>query len=244
MAFDSETIQGILGKEDLTNENKVELLLAEHKAAQTGLLAKRDELLGQERALKDKLKAQETKLTEALTKAEKAEEELKKNDPEERQKYFQNQIETLKADYESKAKEKDEQINYYKDSHLTRLRNDTIEEAIKDIPLREGLKKGFVAYLLSTHKFEPKEIDGSIRFLNKESKEIKDIAHEFALSQEGKEYVRATSSGGGATGSRTTKTSGNNPWAKETLNLTEQGKILKENPTLAQSLKTEASVPA
>jgi len=29
-----------------------------------------------------------------------------------------------------------------------------------------------------------------------------------------------------------------NPWAKETLNLTEQARILKENPTLAAKLKS------
>jgi DNA repair exonuclease SbcCD ATPase subunit len=33
---------------------------------------------------------------------------------------------------------------------------------------------------------------------------------------------------------------GGNPWKKETRNLTEQAKILKENPTLAAQLRTEA----
>lgn len=32
----------------------------------------------------------------------------------------------------------------------------------------------------------------------------------------------------------------NNPWSKATLNLTEQAKILRENPTLAQQLKASA----
>ena len=31
-----------------------------------------------------------------------------------------------------------------------------------------------------------------------------------------------------------------NPWSKEHLNYTEQGKILKENPTLATQLKAQA----
>ncbi|WDU82280.1 hypothetical protein [Caloramator sp. Dgby_cultured_2] len=33
-----------------------------------------------------------------------------------------------------------------------------------------------------------------------------------------------------------------NPWAKETFNLTEQAKILKENPALAEQLKAAAGV--
>jgi len=33
---------------------------------------------------------------------------------------------------------------------------------------------------------------------------------------------------------------GKNPWSKETLNLSEQGKILKENPELAKVLKSQA----
>lgn len=34
----------------------------------------------------------------------------------------------------------------------------------------------------------------------------------------------------------------NNPWKKESLNLTEQGRILKEDPKLAERLKSEAGV--
>jgi len=37
-----------------------------------------------------------------------------------------------------------------------------------------------------------------------------------------------------------TEYKGKNPWSKETLNLTEQGKISKENPELAKVLKSQA----
>ena len=33
---------------------------------------------------------------------------------------------------------------------------------------------------------------------------------------------------------------GPNPWAKETLNLTEQGRILREDPELAKKLQAQA----
>lgn len=57
-------------------------------------------------------------------------------------------------------------------------------------------------------------------------------------------YFWGTSKGGGAnsgnSGSRLP--AGANPWKKETRNLTEQTRILKENPQLAQSMKTAAGV--
>lgn len=45
-------------------------------------------------------------------------------------------------------------------------------------------------------------------------------------------------------GSKSTKpgNSGNNPWKKETFNLTEQGRIIQSDPALAATLKKEAGV--
>lgn len=47
---------------------------------------------------------------------------------------------------------------------------------------------------------------------------------------------------GGGTNPTTTNSGIQNPWRKETFNLTLQGKILKENPALAQKLMAEAGV--
>ena len=48
-----------------------------------------------------------------------------------------------------------------------------------------------------------------------------------------------TTTGGGATGGRATSVA-NNPWSKESWNLTEQGRIYRENPTRAQQLAKAA----
>ena len=47
-------------------------------------------------------------------------------------------------------------------------------------------------------------------------------------------------SGGGAGGGGKTTGGGTNPFAKESLNVTEQMRITKENPDLANRLKQEA----
>jgi hypothetical protein len=66
--------------------------------------------------------------------------------------------------------------------------------------------------------------------LLEEMKQTEEYAHLFAGSKIG-------------AGSETTIVGGRrilNPWKKETMNLTEQGRIFKENPELARRLKAEA----
>jgi hypothetical protein len=50
------------------------------------------------------------------------------------------------------------------------------------------------------------------------------------------------SEGGGARGGKVNGFTGKNPWAKETLNLTEQGRIYNENPERAKQLAQAAGV--
>lgn len=56
-------------------------------------------------------------------------------------------------------------------------------------------------------------------------------------------HLFETNSGGGASGNGSGGAGshhGKNPWKKETWNLTEQGRIYRENPTLAKSLRVAA----
>lgn len=59
---------------------------------------------------------------------------------------------------------------------------------------------------------------------------------------EAKPYLRKPTTGGGAGGANGAlrKPQGPNPWARDSLNLTEQARILRENPTLAAELKAAA----
>ncbi len=66
----------------------------------------------------------------------------------------------------------------------------------------------------------------------KPMKEDKAMAHLFSTGKSGTDYTPA---GGG-------NYTGKNPFAKDTFNLTEQGKLLKENPAQAKELASAAGV--
>jgi hypothetical protein len=245
MAFDEATIKGILENAETADGDKLKLILSEHEADVRGLVENRDALKGEKKEIEDKFKSAEKKIEEHAAKVAELEGELKKNDPEARQKYFDNQLASIKGEYEAKIKESEDRRSFFERSHFDHLREKEIEEALKGIPIEERYKPGFVSLVLARNAFEPVDVnnDGNIIFLDKKTrKELKEVLHAFSVTDEGRAYCRVTSSGGGAPGSSSTRTKNVNPWAKDTFNLTEQGRIFKENPALAAQFKAEAGV--
>jgi hypothetical protein len=75
-------------------------------------------------------------------------------------------------------------------------------------------------------------------------KSVTDHLKAWAETDDGKNFVGDGGQGGGGAGGGT-KTSGvENPWAKDTRNLTRQGIMERDNPTQAGQLKREAGVTA
>jgi hypothetical protein len=72
----------------------------------------------------------------------------------------------------------------------------------------------------------------TIAQLLNEMKQSEQFAHEFAGASVGANSGTIAFNGANV----------KNPWKKETHNLTLQGKIVQENPTLAKRLKAEAGV--
>lgn len=68
---------------------------------------------------------------------------------------------------------------------------------------------------------------------------VSDALQAFVASDEGKHFV-APPSGGGAPGSNGGGGGERNPWSKEHFNLSEQGRILREDPAKAERLKQQA----
>ncbi len=60
------------------------------------------------------------------------------------------------------------------------------------------------------------------------------------LAQTKPHLLKAAGAGGSGHVPKGGKPNGKNPWARESLNLTEQARILRENPELAERLKAEA----
>ena len=207
--LNDEFLNELLGKEDVSLEDKVKSIVAEHEADTRGLLAKRDELLGSEKKLKEKISAYETAKGEYETKINGLEEELKKATSDDHKKYYETQIADLKKSNEEALLKVSTERDYYKGEHLKSLRDKAIEEGCKDLNFVSGLKDGFIARVLMTNDFHAEEIEGvGTKFLNKEHHTIEEAIHAFAMSQEGKAYIANPSTGGGARGSSSTASGG------------------------------------
>lgn len=243
MAFDEATIKGILENAETADGDKLKLILSEHEADVRGLVENRDKIKNEKEAAENKFKNAEKKIGENEAKITELEGELKKNDPEARQKYFDNQLASIKNEYESKLKDSEDKRSFYEKSHFDHLRDKAIEEALKDIPVDDRYKPGFISLVMARNTFGAEDMnnDGNIKFLDtRTKKELKDVFHAFSTTEEGRSYLRATSTGGGASGSSSVRPKNINPFKKETFNLTEQGRIFNENRALAEQLKAEA----
>ena len=236
--FDEALVTDILNKEDVSIEDKVKSILSGHEANVRGLIQKRDQLLGNEKKYKEQLNAYETGKTEYETKIASLEDELKKNSPEEHKKYYDSQLESRQKEFDNKYAEVVKERDYYKTSHLKRLQDDAVAEGIKDIQFVDGLKNGFVASVLMQNQFEAKEIDGKTVFLNSMNKTIQEVMHDYALTTEGKAYIKNPSSGGGAQTSKQNYGSSNN---SSTITRAEYDELVKNPAKFAEFRKTHAN---
>ena len=202
--LDTEFLNGLLGKDDVSVDDKIKQIIAEHEADTRGLLQKRDELLGSEKKLKEKLNAYQTAQGEYETKISGLEEELKKATSDDHKKYYETQIADLKTKQAEELQKLTADRDFYKGEHLKSLRDKAIEKGIENLNFIHGLKDGFIARVLSMNDFQAKDVDGTLMFLNKDNHTIEDAINAFASTQEGKAYIANPSTGGGARGSANT----------------------------------------
>ena len=229
--LNDEFLNELLGKEDVSLEDKVKSIVAEHEADTRGLLAKRDELLGSEKKLKEKISAYETAKGEYETKISGLEEELKKATSDDHKKYYETQIADLKKSQEAELLKVSTERDYYKGEHLKALRDRAIEEGVKDLNFISGLKDGFIARVLMTNDFHAEEIEGvGTKFLNKEHHTIEEAIHAFAMTPEGKAYIANPSTGGGARGSGSTGSGGT---GNKTMSRSAYNELQKSDPEKA-----------
>lgn len=225
--FDNDFINGVLGNEELTAEQKCEQLLAEHNASERGLISKRDELLGTINKNKEKITGYESSITEKDAKIAELNEQLKKNNPAETQKYYESQLEMLKGNQAKELESLTKERDFYRNSHYEMLKSNAINEGVKDFQFIDGLKDGFVSLVMMKNNFVPKDINGQIIFLNDENKTIPEVMKDFANTSAGKAYIKNPSSGAGTH----TSSSGNYTANSKTMTRSEFEKMRKENPS-------------
>ena len=199
--LNEEFLNGLLGNEEVSAEDKIKQILSEHEADTRGLLQKRDELLGSEKKLKEQISAFGNEKESYEKRITELDEALKKASSEDNRKYYETQIADLDSRYKEELKDISSQRDYYLQMHLNSLRDKAIENGIKDLNFVPGLRNGFISRVLDLNEFEPTEINGELKFLNKDHHTIEEAINSFALTQEGKAYIANPSTGGGARGS-------------------------------------------
>lgn len=237
-----EFLKQILGKEDVSIEDKIKLILAEAESEVVGLKNKNKELLDKVAKEKETLETLKQKENDYKKQVSEMQQQLEKNSPEETKKFLEAEYKAKETEILTQLQTVTQERDGYRDSHVKRLRDEEINKALDGLKVRKEVEAGFVAVVLQEHKFDLHEIDGKSMFLDQDSKPISAVMHEFALSEKGKGYLEVPFSGGST--SKKTGTSGGadvkNPWKAGQVNLTEQCKITKENPELAKRLKAEA----
>ena len=197
----------------------------------------------------DKASAKERKLLKEVKSLRKRERERTKKDRER-----EEEEEEARAESEAKAGEHQKTIDRqkktideitaerdgWKQKYEGKVVDDGISAALDAVNINPKLKKGAVKVIRDDHEVEMDD-DGDATI---DGDPIDKFIKRWAKSDVGKAYVRNRSSGGGADnegdegGEEGSKT---NPWKKGAeFNLTQQGKIIRENPKLAERLKREA----
>lgn len=197
--LNEEFLQKLLEDGEMNTVDKMKQILSEHEADTRGLLQKRDELLGNEKKLKEQIALFSNKEGEYTSKIKNLEEAIAKASSNDNKEYYEAQLKELQAKHNTELESITNERDYYKKSHLSSLRDKAIQDGIKDLNFIDGLKDGFISRVLALNEFEPKDIDGQLKFLNKEHHTIEEAINSFALTQEGKAYIKNVSSGGGAT---------------------------------------------
>ena len=172
------------------------------------------------------IEAEKEKVTTITTELEDVKEQLKEaNSTIEDLKKNNTDNEALQA----KVKEYEDTINTQKAEYETKVRNLTLDSAIEKALSNAGAKH---AELLSTKIDREKlkiEEGGKVTGLDEQINSFKESYKDLFIPKiEGRDPNNNNSGG---------KPAIKNPWSKEHFNLTQQAKILKEDPELAEKLK-------
>lgn len=187
------------------------------------LTAKVDEILGEKKKLAEKVRAYEA------AEAERKAEEAKREEDEARKKGEWDKIEN---GYKTKLSEAESEAYLWKGKYFDRELDLGLTEALNEANVKPELRKAAMALLRNSADIDE---DGKITL---GEKPLADAMKDWVKSDEGKAFIANGASGGGANGSGKDRgeKGATNPWEPGKINLTEQGRIYRENKALAIEL--------
>lgn len=203
----------------------------------TSLTNKNAELLNEKKAAVTKATAAEARVAEITTDLETVRGELATKTT-----GTDTVVNSLKSQHKRDMDAKDATIADLNGRVQKLLVTDGLKASLTEAGVPAHFQKAAEAMLASGAKVEA---DGDTFKVMIGDKPLAEAVKAWAASDEGKHFVVSNNGGGGAAGGSKVKGyEGKNPYAKETINKTEQGKLERENPDLAAQLKAEAGVPS
>lgn len=173
--------------------------MSAYNASVNGLKEKNQQLIGSEKKLKETIAEFELGKSEYEKQVASLTEQLKsKVDDKTKDEFYNNELAKKQKAYDEavgKLKDECENLKKYK---IETLKTQAINKGIEGLKFGDdALRDGFVALVMSQHKFEPTEIDGQTVFLDSDKKQISDVLKEAALSEKGKSFIANGISGSG-----------------------------------------------
>jgi len=250
--MDEQAILDILGGEG-TDAEKAKKLLDAHKTDKAPLEKAKETILAEKKALQEKLEklsgeaAAEREAGESRIKE--LEGEIGKAGGEEAKKAFDAQLERKAREFEAREKKLTEELSESKGRHdalLERRRLDMVGLDLENAMTKLGItdpddRDNCRDKFMRGHggDFKP---NGEDRLENAEYKTVSEVLSRLATDSTAyQKFIPARNGGGGASGSSGAKPSSANPFEKGRENLTEQGRLFRENNALYERLRAEAA---
>ena len=231
--LDEKFLSELLSKEDVSVEDKIKQIIGEHNSDTRGLVQKKDELLGSEKKLKEQLRTYSENKSSMENQISELEEKIKSSGSDELKALYETKINDLSARHKVEMDELSQKYDILKTKHLEDLKSKTVENGVKNLAFVDGLKNGFIARVMAENNFEPKEMDGNITFLSKDNHTIEEAINSFALTPEGKAYLRNPSAGGGAKSGNTISLASVTRTQFDSMTPEQQGKFCRDGGVIS-----------
>jgi flagellar biosynthesis GTPase FlhF len=220
------------------------------KVNSAALKEEKEKIKAERQADQEKFATAEKQYQEELRKAQ---EQISANSPEEVKKYYETQLATVDTSYKSQlaAKEKEnaalnELVKSYEQKDILRSQQIEFDKAIRKTNADPATYDTIQMMVLGERgdRFAQHDTaDGKMFWTTDGSgKSISNVIDEVLNTPVGKRMCNAVSSGSGAEGGSVGYTGTKaNPFKPETLNITEQTRLYRENPELYKQLKAQAN---
>lgn len=180
---------------------KIAKIMSEYEVDVNGLKSNRDTILQEKNSLEAKFKALETEKSGFDAKVKELEDKIKKAGSEDTKAFYEAELKKANDAHTAELKKLQDERDTAAAEAAQYIANDEFARATKDLNIRPELKDDLRDVLYARNKFDRKVIDGEKKYLNAESRNVKDVLTAYLHTDAGKAYILNGASGSGASGS-------------------------------------------